>query len=122
MTFNIGHISGEYGKETKSYDLSLGNTSTELIFIGIIGFGKLSFQLDTTGLDAGDATVQIQKTNINPQSNKFLDIVGATLTFASGTDTNFIEINGAKNENYSLVITVNSVTVGVLEVNLSASK
>jgi len=44
MTFNVGHITGEYGKETKSYDLSLGDTSTALIFIGIIGFGKLSFQ------------------------------------------------------------------------------
>ena len=78
--------------------------------------------LDTSGLDAADATVQLQKTNTNPQSNKFLDIVGLVIVLGSRTDLNFIEVNNAKNENYRLVVTVNSVTAGNLNINLSASR
>ncbi len=119
MALKKGLINGDFGQDDQTYDLSLGDTTLD--FIGLNGFGKLSFMFDTSGLDAADATIQVEKTNTNPQSNKFLDIVGAVLTLGSGTDLNFIEINGAKNANYRLVITVNSVTAGTLNVNLTAS-
>lgn len=120
MALNKGLIKGDFGQDDQTYDLSGGNTTID--FIGLIGFGKLSFELITTGLDDADATVQLQKTNISPQSNKFLDIAGAIITFSSGDDINFIEVNNAKNENYRLVVTVNSVTAGNLVINLTASR
>ena len=120
MTLNKALLKGDFGQDDQTYDLSGGDTTID--FIGLIGFGKLSFMLDTSGLDDVDATVQLQKTNTNPQSDKFLDIVGLVITLGSGTDLNFIEVNNAKNENYRLVVTVNAVTVGTLNINLSASR
>jgi len=120
MALKLAHINGDFGQDDQTQDLSSGDTTMD--FVGLNGLGKLSFMLDTTVLDAGDATIQVQRTNTAPQNNKFLDIVGAIVTLGSGTDLNFIEINAAKNENYRLVVTVNSVTVGTLNVNLSASR
>jgi len=120
MALNLGHINGDFGQDDQTYDLSLGDTTLD--FIGLIGLTKLSFMLDTTGLDGADATVQLQKTNTKPESNKFLNVAGAVITLGSGTDLNFIEFTQALSENYRLVITVNSVTVGTINIDLTATK
>ena len=120
MGLTVGHIAGDFGQEDRSYDLSGGDTT--LIFIGLIGFTKLSFQLTTTGLDANTATVQVQKTN-DDKTAKFLDIPGAFIEFKnSPDDVDFIEIDPARNESYKLVITVDTVTTGTLDVKLTANK
>ena len=108
---------GDYLQQTINYDLSGGDT--ELTTKNLLGFSRLSFELITTSLDAADATIQIQKTN---NDNQFLDIVGATLTFNSGTNTNFIEVENAKNARYKAIITVNSVTSGTLRIDLAATR
>ena len=108
---------GDYLQQTINYDLSDGDT--ELTTKNLLGFSRLSFELITTSLDAADATIQIQKTN---NDNQFLDIVGATLTFNSGTNTNFIEVENAKNARYKAIITVNSVTSGTLRIDLAATR
>ena len=120
MALKKGLINGDFGQDDQTYDLSDGDTTLD--FVGLNGFTNLSFMLDTSGLDAADATVQLEKTNTNPQSDKFLDIVGLIITLPSGDDINFIEVNNAKNENYRLVVIVNSVTTGTLNINLSASR
>jgi len=84
-----------------------------------IRYAGLSFQIDQTTLDAADATVQIQKSN---NASNFADISGAVITLPTGTATNFIEIVGAKNEFYKLVITVNTVTSGTLVIDLTGSR
>lgn len=108
---------GDYFQETINYDLSGGDT--ELTTRNLLGFSRLSFELITTGLDATDAVIQIQKSN---NDNQYLDIVGATLTFASGTATNFIEVENAKNARYKAIITVNSVTVGTIRIDIAATR
>ena len=120
LLFSINSYSqeiGDYLQQTIHYDLSDGDT--ELTTKNILGFSRLSFELITTSLDAADATIQIQKTN---NDNQFLDIVGATLTFNSGTNTNFIEVENAKNARYKAIITVNSVTSGTLRIDLAATR
>lgn len=109
--------SAQFKEQTLTFDLSTGDgTVTTSNFIRYNG---LSFQLDATSLDAADATVQIQKSN---NGNNFADISGAVITLPSSTTTNFIEIVGAKNEFYKLVITVNSVTSGTLSIDLTGSR
>lgn len=100
-----------------NYDLSLGDSS--LTTKNILGFSRLSFQLKTVGLDAANATIQIQKSN---DRKDFLDIVGATLTFGSGTNTNFIEVENAKNAFYKAKIVVGSVTAGTIKIELRATR
>ena len=92
-----------------------GNITTD----NFIRYNALSFQIDGTGLDAADATVQVQKSN---NGTNFVNISGATATLASGTATSFIEVSGAKNEFYKLVITVNTVTTGTLSIDLTGSR
>ena len=108
---------GDYLQQTLTFDLSGGDT--ELTTKNLLGFSRLSFELITTGLDAADATIQIQKTN---NDNQFLNIVGATLTFDSGTNTNFIEVENAKNARYKAIITVNSVTAGTIRIDVAATR
>ena len=108
---------GDYLQQTLTFDLSGGNT--ELTTKNLLGFSRLSFGLVTTSLDAADAVIQIQKTN---NDNQFLDIVGATLTFDSGTNTNFIEVENAKNARYKAIITVNSVTSGTIRIDVAATR
>lgn len=108
---------GDYLQQTLTFDLSGGNT--ELTTKNLLGFSRLSFGLVTTSLDAADAVIQIQKTN---NDNQFLDIVGATLTFDSGTNTNFIEVENAKNARYKAIITVNSVTAGTIRIDVAATR
>jgi len=85
----------------------------------LLGLNLLSFELVTTSLDAGDAVIQIQKSNNGIQ---YLDIVGATLVFNSGTNTNFIGIENAKNVTYRVVLTANSVTSGVIRIDIAATR
>jgi len=108
---------GDYSQQTIKHDLADGDV--ELTTRNFLGFSRLSFQLVTTSLDAADATIQIQKTN---NDNQFLDIVGATLTFNSGTNTNFIEIENAKNARYKTILTVNSVTSGTIRIDIAATR
>ena len=108
---------GDHLQETITYDMSLGDTV--LTTKNLLGFSLLSFQLVTTSLDDSDAVIQIQKSN---NDNQYLDIVGATLTFNSGTNTNFIEIENAKNARYKIVLTVNAVTAGTIRVDIAATR
>lgn len=108
---------GDHTQQTLTYDLSLGDTV--LTTKNLLGFSLLSFELVTTSLDAADAVIQIQKTN---NDNQYLDIVGATLTFSSGTNTNFIDIENAKNARYKTVLTVNSVTAGTIRIDIAATR
>lgn len=108
---------GDLSEQRIDYDLAFGDSI--LTTKNLLGFSRLSFQLITTGFDAADATIQIQKSN---NSKNYLDIVGATLTFNSGTNTNFIEVENAKNGRYRAVITVNAVTVGTLRIEIDATR
>ena len=108
---------GDHAQQRIIYDLSLGDSS--LTTKNLLGFSRLSFELITTGFDAADATIQIQKTN---NFIDYLDIVGATLTFNSGDNINFIEVENAKNAFYQAVIVVNSVTAGTLKIELRATR
>lgn len=108
---------GDLSEQRIDYDLALGDSI--LTTKNLLGFSRLSFQLRTTGFDAADATIQIQKSN---NSKNYLDIVGATLTFNSGANTNFIEIENAKNGRYRAVIVVNAVTVGTLRIEIDATR
>ena len=108
---------GDFREQRIDYDLALGDTS--LRTTNLIGFSRLSFQLRTSGLNAANAKIQIQKSN---DGTNYLDIVGAKLTFASGTNTNFIEVENAKNERYKAVITVGTVTVGTIRIELDATR
>ncbi len=108
---------GDFFQQTLNYDLSLGDTV--LTTRNLLGFSRLSFELVTTSLDAADAVIQIQKTN---NDNQYLNIVGATLTFNSGTNTNFIEVENAKNARYKAVLTVNSVTSGAIGIDIAATR
>ena len=108
---------GHYKEQSFTYDVSGGNkTFTTKNFIGFTG---LSFQFVATTLDQATATVQIQKTN---DGSNYLNIVGAVVTLPSGTSTNFINISGVKNEFYRAVITVNTVTSGTLDIDLTATR
>ncbi len=108
---------GDLSEQRIDYDLALGDSALQTK--NLLGFSRLSFQLRTTGLNAANAKIQIQKTN---DGTNYLDIVGATLTFASGTNTNFIEIENAKNGRYKAVITVNSVTAGTIRIEIDATR
>lgn len=108
---------GDYLQQTINYDLADGDT--ELTTRNFLGFSRLSFQLTTTSLDAATATVQIQKTN---NDNQFLDIIGATLTFNSGTQTSFIEVENAKNARYKIILIVNTVTSGIIRIDIAATR
>lgn len=107
----------DFLQQTLNYDFSLGYTV--LTTNNFLGFSRLSFQLVTTSLDDADAVIQIQKSN---NDNQYLDIVGATLTFSSGTNTNFIEVENAKNARYKTVLTVNSVTAGTIRIDIAATR
>ena len=113
----ISQSIGDHAQQRIIYDLSLGDSS--LTTKNLLGFSRLSFELITTGFDAADATIQIQKTN---NFIDYLDIVGATLTFDSGDNINFIEVENAKNAFYQAVIVVNSVTAGTLKIELRATR
>ena len=120
LLFSLNSFSqslGDFAQETITFDLSLGDV--ELTTKNLLGFSRLSFELVTTSLDAADAVIQIQKTN---NGNEYLDIVGATLTFNSGTNTNFIEVENAKNARYKIILTVNSVTSGTIRIDIAATR
>lgn len=120
MLFSLNSFSqpvGDHTQQTLTYDLSLGDT--ELTTKNLLGFSRLSFELVTTSLNAPTARVQIQKTN---NDNQYLDVNGATLLFGSGTNTNFIEVENAKNARYKLVITVNTVTSGTIRIDIAATR
>lgn len=113
----ISQSIGDHAQQRIIYDLSLGDSS--LTTKNLLGFSRLSFELITTGFDDADATIQIQKTN---NFIDYLDIVGATLTFDSGDNINFIEVENAKNAFYQAVIVVNSVTAGTIKIELRATR
>lgn len=106
--------SAQFKEQQLTYDMSDGDgTVTTDNFIRQL---ELSFQLDGTSFDAADATVQIQKSN---NGTNYANISGAVITLPSGTTSNFLEVVGAKNEFYKLVITVNSVTTGTLTIDIT---
>lgn len=113
----FSQLTGPYQQQTLSYSLSLGDTG--LITNNFLGFSRLSFELVTTSLDAPTARIQIQKTNNDKQ---YLDISGATLLLGSGTNTNFIEIENAKNARYKIIIDVNTVTSGTIRIDIAATR
>lgn len=120
MLFSLNGFSqniGDHTQQTLTFDLSGGDT--ELTTKNLLGFSRLSFELITTSLDAADAVIQLQKSN---NDNQYLDIVGATLTFNSGTNTNFIEVENAKNARYKVILTVNSVTSGTIRIDIAATR
>lgn len=108
---------GDYFQETINYDLSGGDT--ELTTRNFLGFSRLSFQLTTTNLDAPTSDVQIQKTN---NDIDYLDIVGASLMLASGSQTSFIEVENAKNARYKIIIDVGTVTSGTIRIDITATR
>ena len=106
---------GPFARQSFNYDLSGGD---KIFTTGrFLGFSRLSFQLETTDLDSATATIQIQKSN---NGVKYLDIVGATLTFNDTTQTNYIEIENAKNDRYKIVLIVNTVTEGLIDIHMTA--
>lgn len=107
----------DFLQQTLNYDLALGDVV--LTTDNFLGFSRLSFQLVTTSLDAPTARTQIQKSN---NDNQYLDISGATLLFGSGTNTNFIEIENAKNARYKIILTVNTVTSGTIRIDIAATR
>ena len=108
---------GDYFQQTINYDLSGGDT--ELTTKNFLGFSRLSFQFTTTNLDAPTSDVQIQKTN---NDIDYLDISGASLMLASGSQTSFIEIENAKNARYKIIIDVGTVTSGTLRIDITATR
>ena len=108
---------GPFAQQDFTYDLSKGNT---VLTTGkFLGFSRLSFQLVTTDLDMGGLVIQIKKSN---DHDNYLDIAGATLEFDIGTNINFIEIENAKNARYKIILTVNSVTLGTINITLVATR
>lgn len=114
---SLGQPVGDHTQQTLTYDLSFGDTV--LTSKNLLGFSRLSFEFVTTSLDAPTARVQIQKTN---NDNQYLEISGATLLFSSGTNTNFIEIENAKNARYRIILTVNTVTSGTIRIDIAATR
>ena len=108
---------GDHTQQTLTYDLSEGDT--ELTTKNLLGYSRLSFELVTTSLDGSTARIQIQKSN---NDNQYLDISGASLLFSSGTNTNFIEIENAKNARYKIILTVNTVTSGTIRIDIAATR
>ena len=104
-------------QQTLNYDFSGGDT--ELTTDNFLGFSRLSFQLVTTSLDGSNARIQIQKTN---NDNEYLDVSGADLIFSSGTNTNFIDIENAKNARYKIILTANTVTSGTIRIDIAATR
>lgn len=107
----------QFKEQQLTYDMSDGNGNVTTS--NFIRYNGLSFQIDGASLDDADATVQIQKSN---NGTNFADISGAVITLPTSTTTNFIEVVGAKNEFYKLVITVNSVTTGTLTIDITGSR
>lgn len=114
---SFGQLKGPAAVQSFTYDFSKGNTV--LTTGNFIGFSRLSFQLTTTNIDEGNATIQIQKSN---NQVDYLDIVGATLIFNSGDNINFIEVENAKNARYKIILTVNSITEGIINITLIATR
>ena len=108
---------GDYFQQTINYDLADGDT--ELTTRNFLGFSRLSFQLTTTNLNAPTADIQIQKTN---NDIDYLDISGASLMLASGSQTSFIEIENAKNARYRIIIDVGTVTSGTIRIDITATR
>ena len=107
----------DFLQQTFNYDLSRGDTV--LTTKNFLGFSRLSYQLTTTNLDQATAATQIQKTN---NDNDYLDIVGASIIFTSGSQTSFIEVENAKNARYKIVLTVNTVTAGTIRIDITATR
>ena len=108
---------GDFKEQDFTYDMSGGNTT--ITTSNFIGFKGLSFMLVSTSFDQATATIQIQKSN---DGSSYLDITGATLTIPSATNINFINISGVKNEFYRAVIVVNTVTSGILDIDITATR
>lgn len=120
MLFSLNSFSqevGDFAQQTITYDLSLGNTT--LTTNNFLGFSRLSFGLQTTDFDSSTAVIQLQKSN---NDANYLNIVGATLTFDDSTNTNFIEVENAKNARYKVILTVNSVTSGTIRIDIAATR
>lgn len=108
---------GDFFQQTLNHDLADGDI--ELTTKNFLGFSRLSFQLTTTNLDAPTADIQIQKTN---NDIDYLDISGASLMLASGSQTSFIEIENAKNSRYRIIIDVGTVTSGTIRIDITATR
>ena len=119
LLFSLNGISQEIAflQQTLNYDFSGGDT--ELTTDNFLGFSRLSFQLVTTSLDGSNARIQIQKTN---NDNEYLDVSGADLIFSSGTNTNFIDIENAKNARYKIILTANTVSSGTIKIDIAATR
>ena len=107
----------DYYQQSFSYNLAGGADTIETD--NLLGFARLAFELRTTSLDSATATIQIQKSN---SMMYWLNIVGATITFNAGTNTNFIEVLNAKNAWYRAIVTPNTVTSGNIYINLTGTK
>lgn len=107
----------DFLQQTFNYDFSRGDTV--LTTNNFLGFSRLSFQLTTTNFNAPTSTIQIQKTN---NDKDYLDISGASIMFGSGSQTSFIEVENAKNARYKIVIDVNTVTVGTIRIDITATR
>ena len=120
MLFSLNSFSqsiNDFAQQTITYDMSLGDTV--LTTNNFLGFSRLSFGLQTTSFDSSTAVIQVQKSN---NDANYLDIVGATLTFDDSTNTNFIEVENAKNARYKLLLTVNTVTSGTIRIDIAATR
>lgn len=108
-------VHGQVRQYTFDLDLSGGDTTIEIT--NIAGFIHASWQITVTGLDAADATFTLNKRN---ERAPFGAIPSATGTFASGSSVRFIEFaDPFMNSAFQLVIVVNSVTAGILNIDVN---
>lgn len=106
-----------FREENLTYNMTSGDG--DVTTGNFITYSGMSFQIDATDLDSATTTVQVQKSN---NGTNFINISGAVITLPDTTSTNFIEIIGAKNEFYKLVITANTVTEGTLSIDITGSR
>jgi len=98
-----------------NHDMSDGDRT--ITSINLTGSIYISIQITATGLDAADATFNLQKSN---DLENFGDVPDATFTFASGDSIRFIEFaNPFGNSGLRIQIVVNSVTTGTLKFNVN---
>lgn len=115
LLFTAIIVHGQVLERSFTIDLSRGDTTVS--GLNITGFVSASLQMVTTGLDAATATFRLQKSNdlIN-----FGDIPEASGTFDAGDSINFIEFSYPfANTALRLVILTNTVTEGILRINLN---
>lgn len=101
----------------QSFTIDLSNGDTAVTSVNITGFVSASIQIVSIGLDAATATFRLQKSN---DLVNFGDIPDASGTFDAGDSMNFVEFSYPfGNTALRLVILTNTVTEGLLRINLN---